>query len=406
MKKLLSLALSLALLLVGCESEKEQKEQPQPKKEASIINYDKEYRAVWLAYPELNFSDKSEEEFKEIITERFDNIKKSGFKTVIVHARANGDACYPSKFFPFSSAYSGKQGESPSYDPLGFMVECAKQKDLRIEAWINPYRISASSSDVSLLAETNIARIWLEDEKKENDENVLIYENGIYLNPASEEVRQLITDGINEILENYDVDGIHFDDYFYPTSDPLFDKTSYDKYKNEGGNLALDEWRRTNVSLLISECYKAVHKFRKKTFGISPAAAISDDKTDKNYCEYFADVYSWMSTEGFIDYIAPQLYFGYDYGEDAFKFDNLLKTWSRQKRNEKVKLYIGLAAYKIGTEDSGSQEWIESEGILARQLQDSRLSGSDGFLIYSYSGLFSEDAKNKSELNAIKELIK
>jgi len=158
------------------------------------------------------------------------------------------------------------------------------------------------------------------------------------------------------------------------------------------------------VSLLISECYNTVHKYEDKTFGISPTAAIREDKTDKNFSEYFADIYTWMSTTGYIDYIAPQLYFGFEYPEEDFRFSNLLEAWKNAERLENVKLYIGLAAYKIGLQDGDSNEWQTHSDIISRQIDALRKTNADGYMIYSYSGLFSKDVSNKKELKKIKEM--
>ena len=404
MKKLISVWLIFCLIAFsGCSSTKEPEKKKQESERTTVTAKENEYRAIWLSYLELSFAGKTEEQFQKDIDARFDNIKNAGLNTVILHVRANCDAIYPSDIFPFSAVAFG--GETPSFDPLKYMVASAKEKGLRVEAWINPYRVSGSNKDITALDEKSPARIWLEDGDAANDNNVLFWGDGIYLNPASAEVRSLIRNGILELLENYNIDGIQFDDYFYPTADPDFDEGSYNEYKASGGvSMSLEEWRRTNVSLLLSECYKAIHKYEGKTFGISPAAAVSTDKTDKNYAEYFADIYAWMENEGYIDYIAPQLYFGFDYPDESFRFERLLEQWRKAERSETVKLYIGLDAYKIGLEDSGSREWIESEGILSRQISSLRKKGADGYIIYSYSGLFSENTKNKQELENIKEM--
>lgn len=364
-------------------------------------------RAVWLSYIELNFVGKSEEEFQNTIDTYFDNIKDLGCNTVICHVVANCDAAYDSDIFPYSAAYSGKQGQSPGYDPLEYMVSAAKERGLSINAWINPYRVCAQNKKTSALAQNNPARKWLEDDSRANDDNVLFTDTGMYLNPAKEEVRKLVVSVVREILENYDVDGIQFDDYFYPVTDEKFDKTTYDNYKKGRATyLPLDEWRRTNVNLLVSSVYKAVHKYKGKVFGISPAAPISEDKTDKNYTEYYADIYSWMETKGYIDYIAPQLYFGYNYPKEEFRFDNILKSWTNAKRHKSVSLYIGLGVYKINTKDAETEEWIKDDEIISKQIRDIKKTDAEGFMLYSYSYLFSEDEKNRSALKKIRKTLK
>lgn len=367
----------------------------------------KEVRAVWFSYIDLYYAGKTYEEFKTDIDKKFDNVKSIGCNRVICHIRANSDAAYNSKIFPFSEKYSGVEGKSAGYDPLEYMVKAAHKRGLTIEGWINPYRVATKTTNINDLSDKNPAKIWLTDNKKSNDNNVLFTKDGIFYNPASREVRRLIVDGVKEVLENYNVDGIQFDDYFYPTTDKNFDKVSYQQYKKSTPTaLPLDEWRRTNINILIAEVYKTVHKFEGKTFGISPAAAISGDKSDRNYTHLYADIYTWMEDEGYIDYIAPQLYFGYEYPLEGYQFDKILSSWVKAKKHKNLKLYIGLANYKIGTEDAGSKEWIIRKDIISKQIKDIRSTKADGFMLYSYSAVFSDEPRNKQETNAIKNLLR
>ncbi|MDO4742969.1 MAG: family 10 glycosylhydrolase [bacterium] len=364
---------------------------------------------VWISFYELNFKNLSETQFKNKIDTMFNNIAQLGLNTVFCHVRPSADAYYPSKFFPFSSYITGTQGKDPGYDPLKFMIESAHQKGLSFHAWINPYRIASSISSPQQLSENNFARIWLSDESSENDCNVIVIDKpdsdqkSYYFNPASLEVQKLINNGIKEILDNYAVDGIHFDDYFYPSTDPIIDSVSYEKYQsNSVFPLPLEDWRRANVSCLLSAVHRLCRE-RNKIFGVSPSAHISTDKTDKNYCEQYADILSWLSTEGYIDYIAPQLYFGYEYPTEKFRFENLLNQWNCINRNQNIKLYIGLASYKIGTHDAGSAEWLEKDDILARQFSDALKNSADGIILYSYSSLFSENKLNQTQRENLKK---
>lgn len=365
---------------------------------------DLSFRGVWFSYIELNFVNYNEDEFKSTISTMFQNVKDAGFSAVICQVRANCDAIYPSVNFPFSSAFTGTAGVGPSYDPLEIMVNLAHNIGLEFHAWINPYRVSAKSKDYENLPNNSPVYKYLTDDDNNNDKNVLFTDEGMYLNPASSEVRKLIVDGINEILATYDVDGIQFDDYFYPTTDAGFDKVSYEKYKKSVNTpLSLDNWRRTNVNILLSEVYNTVHKTKGCVFGVSPAADISNDKSDKNYSEFYADVEYWCSTSGYIDYIAPQLYFGYEYPEADFCYDTLLENWCKLNRDDNVKLYIGLAAYKVNNTDATSDEWIKNRDILSRQLKDIKSSAGEGIILYSYSYLFSENEHNRAELDALKK---
>ena len=409
MKRILSIVLTLIILLSGCSltphvdtsSIPSLDETPQKTiQNKSVMN------AVWFSYIELNFVNTTQDEFKNTISTMFTKVKNAGLNAVICQVRANCDAIYPSDYFPFSAAFTGQIGVAPEFDPLEIMVNSAHSLGLEFHAWINPYRVSAKSKDYESLPQNSPVYKYLTDDDGSNDKNVLFTEEGTYLNPASEEVRKLISDGIDEILANYEVDGIQFDDYFYPTTEKDFDKESYTKYvQSVTTPLCLDDWRRTNVNLLLGEVYKTVHSYENVVFGVSPAADISNDKTDKNYLELYADIPYWCSTSGYIDYIAPQLYFGYEYPQENFKFSTLLDKWCGLSRKKDIKLYIGLAAYKVGELDATSNEWVENKNILSRQVKDAQSKNTDGVFLYSYSYVFSNKEHNEAEFNAlIKEL--
>lgn len=365
-------------------------------------------KAVWISYYELNFKGKTEKEFRSTIDNMFDQIKNIGLNAVICHVRPNADSYYPSQYFPWSANLTGTQGYDPGYDPLKYMVQAAHRRGLQFHAWLNPYRVSSRFDDISQLAENHPARIWLSDGTTENDDWAVRCNGGIYFNPAIPEVQKLIIDGIREIISNYDVDGIHLDDYFYPTTSPDFDKAAYQRYVNtvNGKPLSLADWRRANVNSLVQGIYRAVHEKQGVSFGISPSAHISSDKSDKNYNELYADITLWMSNSGYIDYIAPQLYFGFEYPNDKFKFNNLLNQWMSLNRHHSVKIFIGLPAYKIGTLDAGSDEWIKAGDILKRQVEQVWKAKADGFIIYSYSGLTSQEQLNKTQLDNLRSLLK
>lgn len=200
-----------------------------------------------------------------------------------------------------------------NYDPLQIMCELSDKYKLKIEAWINPYRVS-QDNDYSKLCENNIALKWHNGEKTK--EYVKECGNKLYFNPAYKEVNELIVNGVKEIAENYSVDGIHFDDYFYPTSDADFDSVAYDEYKKKGGDLSLGDWRRDNVSSLIKSVYKAIKKVNPDIrFGVSPASDIEND-----YTSLYADIEKWVSEDGYVDYVCPQIYFGFRNVKQPFMF--------------------------------------------------------------------------------------
>lgn len=347
-----------------------------------------EMRAVWISYIELNFNGLNAEQSKQKVQSMLSNAKNMGFNTVIVHARSHGDAYYKSNYFPYSSYITGTQGADPGWDPLEYMIEVAHGLGLKIQAWINPYRVSSASDDPLTLAESNKARQWMTDSDPSNDDWAIKCKGGIYFNPAIPEVRRLIIDGIREIVQNYDVDGIHFDDYFYPTTDSSFDAAAYSRYTASGGTLSLNDWRRAQVNTLVSGVYQAIKSIDSNMiFGISPAGNISNC-----YNSLYADVELWMSRSGYIDYICPQLYWGFEYPNEQFRFNNIADKWASLKMHDGLKLYFGLAVYKSGTVDAGSDEWIRNNDIIKRQIEYSRTKSScAGVILFSYSSVTSTE---------------
>ncbi len=368
--------------------------------------------AIWLSYQDLDFKNDSPQSFKSKIDTMFDKVAENGFDTVICQVRPFADALYYSDYFPISSILSGTQGKDPGYDALDYMVKAAHSRNLEIHAWLNPYRITSRGTDVTALAKNHPARVWLTDNLTENDRYVLSWDGRLYFNPSVLEVQKLILNGVKEIVEKYDVDGIHIDDYFYPSDTPVansFDKPEYDIYKSNGGQLSLDDWRRSNVSTLVAGMYRTTKSADSSVlFGVSPSYHISDNGTDDNYTIKYADLKKWMTSDGYIDYIVPQLYFGYNYPRDSIKFNNLLSLWMSMKRNENIKIYIGLAAYKIGdaSADLSSGEWTTVDDILARQTTDSKALKCDGVFVFAYTSFMSEESLNTAQRNNFKQALK
>lgn len=345
----------------------------------------KEMRGVWVSYIELdmqNESDKSESAFRE----KFKNIaitsKNAGFNTLIVQVRPFCDALYKSAYFPYSHILSGEQGVSPDYDALKVMCEICSELDLDIHAWVNPYRISTDSTP-QVLSENN--PYVIDNELGEETEN------GIFLNPANKMARKLIIDGVTEIVKNYDVDGIQFDDYFYPTQDSDFDDEEYAEYVDTVGAMncmSVDNWRLANVNTLICDTYRAIHKISNDVdFGISPQGNID------NNAKIYADVKSWCICKGFVDYICPQLYYSLE--NPALTFENSLNSWASLDINKNVKLYVGLAGYKANT-DSDEGTWLYSSNILADEYKTAVNNEKvSGIMLYSYSALEDENASTE-----------
>jgi len=354
-----------------------------------------EVRAVWIIYMELQsmLNGKTKSQFRSNIGAAFDNIADLGLNTVFVHVRSHSDAFYDSDIFPWSAYCTGTEGEDPGYDPLEIMVEEAHDRGLSIEAWVNPYRVK-STSDTSKICKSSPAYDWLDTDKV-----VVLSGNGIFYNPADEDVIELIVEGVKEIVQNYDVDGVHFDDYFYPTTNASFDEDYYDDYVDDGGTMGLAAWRRDNVNRMIKRVYKAIKSVDSGCrFGISPAGNMNN-----NYDSLYCDVYTWVQNKGYIDYICPQIYFGFQNG--SMPYLDVLETFDEMISVSSVELISGLAAYKIGKKDTyagdGAKEWTKSTDILARQVEAARdASHYGGFSIYSYTALFAPASEVKPSVTA------
>lgn len=349
---------------------------------------DEEMRGMWVSYMELsmeNESSKTQKAFEDKFTEIAQKCRESGFNTLIVQVRPFCDALYKSSYFPWSHILTGTQGENPQYDALQIMCDICKENNLKIHAWINPYRVSSNETPKKLSDNNPYIK---------NSEIGIKTDNGIFLDPSNETAQQLISDGVKEIAENYDVDGIQFDDYFYPTEDESFDKKQYEAYIEKYGkenSMSLDNWRMQNVNTLICKVYRTIKSVDSSVeFGISPQGNIGNNDG------LYADVKSWCTCKGFADYICPQIYFSLE--NPALTFEDCLDSWTSLDFDENVKLYVGLGGYKAGNGEYDEETWLLSDSILADEYDILRNNKSvRGFMLYSYNSL--EDDTAKKEIN-------
>ncbi len=348
-----------------------------------------EMRGVWVAY--LSLSGINKAGIDSIISQA----KESGMNAIYFQVRPFGDALYDSEYFPWSHLLTGEQGEEPEdgFDPLAYAVEAAHLEGMELHAWVNPLRIMLDSGTTPpSLSDDNPYVVWRSDDDEENDDWVIDYGEGKYYNPAIPEVRELIINGIVEIVENYDVDGIHWDDYFYPASDESFDDSgAYSEYTAEGGELSLLDWRTQNINELVSGTYAAIKAVDSSVeFGISPSGNISNCRAAG------ADVELWGGSDGYVDYLCPQIYWTND--NDIAPFEATCLEWRELVSSDSVKLYVGLALYKAGSElDDG--EWEKSDDIIMNQVLFIRGDDvqADGFALYSYAYLDSEQTADEME---------
>lgn len=374
-----------------------------------------ELHGVWISFFDYNEKGYTRTSFTREAETMLDKCKADNFSDVFVHVRMFADAMYNSKYFPWSRYSSGKIGKSPGFDPLSIMVTEAHKRGLKIHAWINPYRITKDTTSNSALAKSSYAYKWRNSKSPSLRRNVLNYDGRLYFNPSKTQVQNLIVNGVKEIVQNYDVDGIHFDDYFYPylgtTYRKNFDAKEYNTYvkkcRNNGTTpVSIVTWRRRNVNRLIKNVYSAVKSADKKcVFGISPAGNISNLYLNNNY---YCDVKEWMGNPGYIDYICPQIYWSFEHPSCPYK--KTLNTWTAIKRHKSVKLYAGLAAYRAGISAKeakaiGDKGWAKSNTVLKRQIKYAQNTGeTSGFIFFDYSDLKRSSARK--EINNATKLFK
>ena len=343
-----------------------------------------EWRAVWVSYlefAEMDFS--SESAFRADAAALMDNCLSLGLNTVIAQVRPFGDALYRSSLFPWSHLCTGVQGQDPGFDPLDVLLTEAHARGLSLEAWVNPYRLRSSASMPPVLAESSLLNA--------HPEWVCTVNEGAYLNPAIPEAADYVVQGVAELVQNYAVDGIHFDDYFYPTTDPSIDAAQF----AASGETDLTAWRRANVTRLVKAAHDAV-KAADPTlrFGVSPQGNPDNDRN-----EQYTDLSVWLTASGadaVVDYLCPQIYWGYGYtlssGSTRFAFENIVPAWLAYPRAVDVALYFGLGAYRVGVGDGGSNENSLSGWSTGRALADQvaflREQGAGGWALYRYGSLF------------------
>lgn len=313
------------------------------------------------------------------------NIAAMGLNTVFLQVRPSADALYQSALFPWSRYVSGTTGQAPDgdFDVLAYWVEGAHSRGLQLHAWLNPYRITRDGKEeLDALPETSPA--------KQHPEWVVEYEGNYYFNPGLPAVQQLVVDGAAEIVRNYDVDGIHLDDYFYPGTD-FNDAAAYARYGEDFDDIG--DWRRDNVNTLIASLDETVHAINPElSFGVSPAG-IWDNKADNpkgsdtngrsSYREIYCDSVEWVK-RGTVDYICPQLYWSIGY--EIADFEVLVDWWQDIVSTSDVALYIGIGAYRAAEAEPGDVWYGTAE--LERQLD--MLDNSidiQGEVFFSYASL-------------------
>lgn len=314
-----------------------------------------EFRAAWIAtvanidWPNKGTIDpvKQREEYIRLL----DMHKRNGLNAVIVQVRPAADALYPSAYEPWSEWLTGQQGRPPIpyYDPLQFMIGEAHKRGMEFHAWLNPYR-AVFNIKTTVLDKNHTARLF--------PEWFLTYGDKKYFDPGNKNAQQFVVNVVRDLVKRYPVDGVHFDDYFYPyriAGKEFPDDKTYNVF---GKGMTRDEWRRSNVDSVIRQLAVAIKAEKPWVkFGISPFGVWRNQDKDPrgsltkagqtNYDDLYADILLWLE-QGWIDYVAPQLY--WEFGHNAAPFEVLLDWWSKNTYGKHC--YIGLGIYRAGSNNA------------------------------------------------------
>ncbi|MDO9633874.1 MAG: family 10 glycosylhydrolase [Paludibacter sp.] len=329
----------------------------------------REMRAVWIATVEnIDWPSKrhSAREQQEEMRKMLDDLEKNNINTIVFQARPTADALYLSTLEPWSKYLTGVQGKQPEpyYDPLQFIIEEAHKRFMEVHVWLNPYRV-LNGGGLNSLSKNHIYH---------TQKNIIVeYGGKYYFDPGLDETRQFLNNVVKDIVERYDIDAIHMDDYFYPypvRGKEFPDQESFKKYPRSYTNKA--DWRRNNVDMVIAELQQTIKSTKPWVdFGISPFGVWRNDNVDptgsatragiQNYDDLYADILKWLR-EGTIDYVVPQLY--WEIGKKVADYEVLLKWWSKNSYNKN--LYIGLFASAL--EIKKEPEWKKPNEI-ARQMR-------------------------------------
>ncbi|MFT4060736.1 MAG: family 10 glycosylhydrolase [Edaphocola sp.] len=347
----------------------------------------RELRAVWIAtVGNIDWPSKqglSAQQQQQEFINHLNYLQSHGFNAAIVQVRPAADALYPSPYEPWSRYLSGKQGQPPfpKYDPLEFMVRECHRRNMELHAWFNPYRALVASN-----ANPNPA----DHATKVHPEWIIHYGGKSYFDPGNPEAREYILKVILDVVERYDIDAVHIDDYFYPypvAGKPFPDAATYKKYAT---GQALDDWRRDNVNMFVSQLNANIkHKKNWVKFGVSPFGIWRNSNKDPEgsatrgascYDDLYSDVRLWIDKK-WLDYVAPQLY--WERGHRVAAYDILLPWWKEHSGNRQ--LYIGLGVYRMV--DAKGLPWNNAQELL-QEIDDARKLDVDGLVFYSMSSFY------------------
>ncbi|MHA6629712.1 glycoside hydrolase family 10 protein [Pseudonocardia sichuanensis] len=303
----------------------------------------------WPSRPGLPVAEQ-QREYRTLL----DDAERLGLNTVMVQVRPTADALWPSTHEPWSHWLTGTQGQDPGYDPLEFLVEETHERGMQFHAWFNPFRVSKQADPGQLVPE---------HPARQHPDWVFGYGGQLYYDPGVPEVREFVADVVLDAVERYDVDAVHFDDYFYPypaDGAPIPDEETFAAH----GSGDVGDWRRGNVNRFVQDVSERLNALdRDVAFGISPFGIWRNRSADpsgsdtsglQSYDATYADSATWVREE-WVDHIVPQVY--WEIGHPSADYAALVPWWADLVSGTDVALYIGQAAYKTGT----TPAWDDAE---------------------------------------------
>jgi len=331
---------------------------------------EREFRAAWIAtVANIDFPTRKtltvEEQRAELLRalELAESLK---LNAVVFQVRPQCDALYKSDIEPWSEFLTGEMGRAQPFDPLAFIVAEAHKRGILVHAWFNPYR--ALHPSATTVSANHIS--------KRRPDLVRKYGNFLWLDPSDREVQRHSLNVIRDVVRRYDIDGVHFDDYFYPYPETdaggarieFPDEDNWRKYKNQGGRLSRDDWRRKNVDDFIESVGREIKRVRPGVlYGVSPFG-IWQPLPEKGitglnaYAELYADARKWLR-DGTVDYLAPQLY--WETARKNQSFPVLLDWWKSQNTKGRH-IWVGIAPYRIGSNPNFTAEEIANQISLTK----------------------------------------
>ncbi len=348
------------------------------------VSHSRELRAAWVAtvyqldYPSTAGGSASEQRAELIAI--LDRLAEIGMNAIVFQIRPESDALYASTLEPWSRFLSGTQGSDPGWDPLAELVAEAHARAIEVHAWINPYR-GLTSTSVSA-APNHVTQTL--------SQHALTYNGMKWMDPGASAVREHVVAVVRDVVTRYDVDGIHFDDYFYPYPDaqntPFPDGPSYSAYTANGGTLSLGDWRRNNVHLLVEGVAAAIAEVRPSVrFGVSPFGIYRPGMPPgivglDAYATIYCDPLEWVE-QGWVDYVAPQLYWPTTQTAQAY---GALLPWWAETTSGKAWVFAGNSLTKLGTDSAWTLDEIRQQILITRANRD---SGALGNLFFRWQNL-------------------